>query len=46
MDDNAGYVPKKLEDVGQLDNSSVVFTADNGQRLSAFPMAASRRSSG
>jgi hypothetical protein len=37
MDDNAGYVPKKLEDMGQLDNTAVVFTADNGTEAISFP---------
>ena len=30
LDDNIGYVLKKLEDMGQLDNTIVVFTTDNG----------------
>jgi arylsulfatase A-like enzyme len=30
MDDNLGYVLKKLEDMGELDNTVVVFTTDNG----------------
>ena len=30
MDDNIGYVMKKLEDMGQLDNTIIVFTTDNG----------------
>src|SRR5678816_49342 len=30
MDDNIGYVMKKLEEMGQLDNTIVVFTTDNG----------------
>jgi arylsulfatase len=32
MDDNIGYVLKKLKDIGQLDNTIVVFTADKGGR--------------
>ena len=31
MDDNIGYVMKKLEDMGQLDNTIIVFTTDNGR---------------
>ena len=37
MDDNIGYVLKKLEDMGQLDNTIVVFTTDNGAESFSFP---------
>ena len=37
MDDNIGYVLKKLEDMGQLDNTIVVFTTDNGAEQVTFP---------
>ncbi len=37
MDDNIGYVLKKLEDMGQLDNTIVVFTTDNGAEMISFP---------
>ena len=37
MDDNIGYVIKKLEDMGQLDNTIVVFTTDNGAENITFP---------
>ncbi len=37
MDDNIGYVLKKLEDMGQLDNTIVVFTTDNGAETVSFP---------
>ena len=37
MDDNVGYVLKKLEDMGQLDNTIVVFTTDNGAEAISFP---------
>src|SRR5271166_2559422 len=37
MDDNIGYVLKKLEDLGQLDNTIVVFTTDNGAEAITFP---------
>ena len=37
MDDNIGYVIKKLEDMGQLDNTIVVFTTDNGAEAISFP---------
>src|SRR5262244_2710192 len=37
MDDNIGYVLKKLEDMGQLDNTIVVFTTDNGAEVFTYP---------
>ena len=37
MDDNIGYVIKKLEDMGQLDNTIMVFTTDNGAEVITFP---------
>ena len=37
MDDNIGYVLKKLEDMGQLDNTIVAFTTDNGAETVSFP---------
>jgi arylsulfatase len=37
MDDNIGVVLKKLEDMGQLDNTIVVFTTDNGAETITFP---------
>ena len=37
MDDNIGYVLKKLEEMGQLDNTIVVFTTDNGAETETFP---------
>src|SRR5277367_2722671 len=37
MDDNIGVVLKKLEDMGQLDNTIVVFTTDNGAEAITFP---------
>src|SRR5829696_1285881 len=37
MDDNIGYVLKKLEDMGELDNTIVVFTTDNGAEVITFP---------
>ena len=37
MDDNIGVVLKKLEDMGQLDNTIVVFTTDNGAEVFTYP---------
>ena len=37
MDDNIGYVLQKLEEMGQLDNTIVVFTTDNGAETFTFP---------
>jgi arylsulfatase A-like enzyme len=37
MDDNIGDVLKKLEAMGQLDNTIVVFTTDNGAEAISFP---------
>lgn len=37
MDDNIGVVLKKLGDMGQLDNTIVVFTTDNGAETITFP---------
>ena len=37
MDDNIGYVLKKLEDMGQLDNTLVAFTTDNGAEVITYP---------
>ena len=37
MDDNIGYVLQKLEQMGQLDNTIVVFTTDNGAETFTFP---------
>jgi arylsulfatase len=37
MDDNIGVVLKKLEDMGQLDNTIIVFTTDNGAETITYP---------
>jgi arylsulfatase A-like enzyme len=37
LDDNIGYVLKKLEEMGALDNTIVVFTTDNGAEAITFP---------
>src|SRR5215211_5823463 len=37
MDDNMGYVLDKLEAMGQLDSTIVVFTTDNGAETITFP---------
>ena len=37
LDDNVGYVTKKLEDMGQLDNTIVVWTTDNGAEAITYP---------
>ena len=37
MDDNIGVVIKKLEAMGQLDNTILVFTTDNGAEVITFP---------
>jgi arylsulfatase len=37
LDDCIGVVLKKLEDMGQLDNTIVVFTSDNGAETLTFP---------
>jgi arylsulfatase len=37
MDDCIGVVLKKLEDMGQLDNTLVVWTTDNGAEALTFP---------
>jgi len=37
MDDNIGYVLKKIEDMGELDNTIIVFTSDNGAEAITYP---------
>lgn len=37
MDDNIGYVLEKLEAMGELDNTIVVFTTDNGAEAISYP---------
>jgi arylsulfatase len=37
LDDNIGYVMKKLEDMGALDNTILVFTTDNGAENISVP---------
>jgi arylsulfatase len=37
LDDNVGVVLKKLEDMGALDNTIVVFTTDNGAETITYP---------
>ena len=37
LDNNIGDVLKKLEDMGELDNTIVVFTTDNGAESQTFP---------
>jgi arylsulfatase len=37
MDDNIGLVLAKLEEMGELDNTIVVFTTDNGAEAITFP---------
>ena len=37
MDDNIGYVLEKLEEMGQLDNTIIAFTTDNGAETITFP---------
>ncbi len=37
MDDNIGEVMKKLQDMGELDNTIIVFTTDNGAETITYP---------
>ena len=37
LDDNIGVVLKKLEEMGQLNNTIVIFTTDNGAETITFP---------
>jgi len=37
MDDNIGYVVQKLQDMGQLDNTLLCFTTDNGAEVITYP---------
>jgi arylsulfatase len=37
LDDNIGVVLKKLEDMGQLDNTLIAFTTDNGAEVITYP---------
>jgi arylsulfatase A-like enzyme len=37
LDDNIGLVLRKLEEMGQIDNTIVVFTTDNGAETISFP---------
>ncbi len=37
MDDNIGEVLKKLEAMGELDNTIIVFTTDNGAEVITYP---------